>query len=100
MMAKKAFKSGRGYTRADWDTVDPPEMTDAEIAKARPFTETFPELAQSIRRGRGPAKKPTKKLVSLRLSPVVLEHFKSTGPGWQRRIDDALVKIAKKRKAG
>lgn len=39
---------------------------------------------------RGPQKTPTKKLVSLRLSPEVLEHFKATGAGWQTRIDEAL----------
>jgi uncharacterized protein (DUF4415 family) len=51
-----------------------------------------------IRRGkRGPQKAPTKKLVSLRLSPEVIEHFKAGGPGWQTRIDSALVKAIKKR---
>ncbi len=51
-----------------------------------------------VRRGkRGPQKSPTKKLVSLRLSPEVVEHFKSTGPGWQTRIDHTLLKSIKKR---
>lgn len=43
---------------------------------------------------RGPQKAPTKKLVSLRLSPEVLTYFRSTGEGWQSRIDEALRKIA------
>ncbi len=43
---------------------------------------------------RGPQKAPTKKLVSLRLSPEVLTYFRSTGDGWQSRIDEALRKIA------
>jgi uncharacterized protein (DUF4415 family) len=51
-----------------------------------------------VRRGqRGPQKAPTKKLVSLRLSPEVIEHFKAGGPGWQTRIDSVLVKAIKKR---
>lgn len=51
-----------------------------------------------VRRGqRGPQKAPTKKLVSLRLSPEVIEHFKSTGPGWQTRIDSTLLNSIKKR---
>ena len=33
-------------------------------------------------------------LVSLRLSPAVLEYFKATGPGWQTRIDEVLKKAA------
>lgn len=28
--------------------------------------------------------------VSIRLSPDVLNHFRSDGPGWQSRIDEAL----------
>jgi uncharacterized protein (DUF4415 family) len=44
-----------------------------------------------LRRGqRGPQKLPTKRLVSLRLSPEVLEHFQATGKGWQSRIDETL----------
>ena len=50
------------------------------------------------RRGkRGPQKAPTKKLVSLRLSSDVIEHFKAGGPGWQTRIDGALKKSIQKR---
>jgi uncharacterized protein (DUF4415 family) len=51
-----------------------------------------------VRRGkRGPQKTPTKKLVSLRLSPEVIDHFKSTGPGWQTRIDSTLREAIGKR---
>jgi uncharacterized protein (DUF4415 family) len=51
-----------------------------------------------VRRGkRGPQKAPTKKLVSLRLSPEVIDHFKSTGPGWQTRIDSTLLDSIKRR---
>ncbi len=45
-------------------------------------------------RMRGPQKAPTKVPVSIRLSPEVVEHFKSQGPGWQSRIDAALKKAA------
>jgi len=51
-----------------------------------------------VRRGkRGPQIAPTKKLVSLRLSPEVIDHFKSGGRGWQTRIDGALREAIKKR---
>jgi BrnA antitoxin of type II toxin-antitoxin system len=56
------------------------------LAKATPFAKALPELAGSIRRGRGPNKAPTKKLVSLRLSGAAIEKYKAEGPGW-RRID-------------
>lgn len=48
---------------------------------------------------RGPQKAPTKRLISLRLSQEVVDHYKSLGPGWQTRIDEALKKtIAPKRR--
>jgi uncharacterized protein (DUF4415 family) len=92
---QKPFKPGRGYTKKDWDDVQSPELSSEEIAKARPFAEVFPELAASIRRGRGPNKAPTKKLVSLRLSGEVLKAYKAKGPGWQSRIDADLRRINK-----
>ena len=88
-------KKKAGYTARDMKAVsNNPEWTKADFAKAKPFAEALPELAASIRRGRGPNKAPTKKLVSLRLSPEVVEHFKSKGPGWQVKIDDVLRKAA------
>lgn len=87
----------KGYTKKDLKAVESPELTDEQMAKARPFVEVFPELAASIRRGRGPNKAPIKKLVSLRLSPDVLDHYRSKGPGWQRKIDETLRKAAKLR---
>ncbi len=87
-----------GYTKKDLREVsDNPELTRADFAKARPFAEAFPDLAASIRKGRGPNKAPTKKLVSLRLSREVIDHFKSTGPGWQSRIDETLRKAVKRK---
>lgn len=44
---------------------------------------------------RGPQKKPTKKSIAIRLSQDVVDNFKSTGAGWQSRIDDALRKFLK-----
>lgn len=43
------------------------------------------------RRGRGPQKAPTKVAVNLRIDPTVLEAYKSTGAGWQRRMHDAIA---------
>jgi uncharacterized protein (DUF4415 family) len=67
-------------------------------------TRAFFERADLIRKGkvvrrgkRGPQKAPTKKLVSLRLSPEVIHHFRSTGRGWQTRIDSTLREAIRKR---
>jgi uncharacterized protein (DUF4415 family) len=96
-------KAKSAYTKADGKIVlDNPEWTKKQFAQAKPFNEVFPGLAKTITR-RGPQKEPTKVPVNIRLSPIVLEHFKSGGQGWQTKIDDALVRIvtqksAKKRK--
>ena len=79
-----------GYTKADMDEVsNNPEWTAEDFARAKPFAEAFPDLAKTIR-ARGPQKAPKKVSTTLRLSPEVIEHFKSGGPGWQSRIDAAL----------
>lgn len=86
----------KGFSARDLREVrDNPEWTAEDFAKAKPFAEVFPELAASIRKGRGPNKAPTKKLVSLRLSGQVIEAYKAGGPGWQSRIDADLRRINK-----
>jgi hypothetical protein len=61
MRKQKSFKPGQGYSKEDWDAVcDNPELTAEDFAKAKPFAEVFPELAASIRKGRGPNKALTK----------------------------------------
>jgi uncharacterized protein (DUF4415 family) len=86
----------KAYSAKDLREVsDNPEWTRKDFAKARPFSEALPDLAASIRKGRGPNKAPTKKLVSLRMSGQVLEAYKAKGPGWQSRIDEDLRRINK-----
>jgi uncharacterized protein (DUF4415 family) len=91
-------KKAARYSKKDArDVADNPELTKADFAKAKPFADVFPDLAASIRRGRGPNRSPTKKQVTLRLSPEVIDHFKSTGDGWQSRIDETLRKAVKRK---
>lgn len=88
---KTEFEPGRGYTREDWDAVDAPEATGEELAQAKSFAETFPHLAESIKRGRGrPPVETPRQQISLRLDPDVIAKFKATGRGWQSRINEAL----------
>jgi uncharacterized protein (DUF4415 family) len=94
----KVSKKRRGFTNKDLKEVsDSPELTKADFAKAKPFSEVFPGLSASIRKGRGPNKSPTKELVSIRLSPEVIQHFKGGGRGWQSRIDETLRKVVKRK---
>ena len=46
--------------------------------------------APMLKRGRGPQATPTKVLTSVRLDADILEFFKSTGAGYQSRINAAL----------
>ena len=46
--------------------------------------------APVLRRGRGPQVAPTKVLTSIRLDADVLDYFKSTGVGYQSRINAVL----------
>src|SRR5579864_2744118 len=53
--------------------------------------ETFWRSATVRRPGeRGPGRKAKKILLSVRYSSEVVEHFRSTGEGWQTRMDNAL----------
>lgn len=71
------------------------ELKAADFARAKSFSALPKSLQTKLRKigERGPQKAPTKKLVSLRLSPEVLEHYRATGPGWQTRIDEALRRV-------
>jgi uncharacterized protein (DUF4415 family) len=79
---------------------DNPEWTAEDFAKARPASELPPEILaafpKTLAHVRGAQKAPTKIPVSLRLSREVVDHYKSTGDGWQARIDDALKQAIKK----
>ena len=70
---------------------DNPEWTAKDFRRAKPVAKIFPGLAKS-QRVRAPQKEPTKIAVSLRLTREVVERFKSKGPGWQARMDEALKK--------
>ena len=48
---------------------------------------------------RGPQKLPTKVAVTVRYSAEVVEYFKSTGEGWQTRMNEALQQYVKRHRA-
>jgi uncharacterized protein (DUF4415 family) len=76
---------------------DNPEWTAADFKRARDEEHLLPpEVRALIKRPRGrPKLDVTKTAVKLRLDPDVVEAFKSTGPGWQSRMNDALRRAAK-----
>jgi len=88
MKTKKPLTNKQGEVR---------ELLEEDIRAMRPMADVLPpELVKAIsdrKRGeRGPQKAPTKQQVTLRLDRDVLDRFRSTGPGWQGRINNALRK--------
>jgi len=71
---------------------DIPELTDAWFDRATLHINGVP-----VRRGRPRAEK-RKTLLSVRLDTDIIDHFRATGPGWQRRINDALRKATEVRR--
>jgi uncharacterized protein (DUF4415 family) len=66
-------------------------LDQRDIAAARPADQVHPpQVVAALVRRRGPQRAPTKAAVTLRLDPDVLDKFRSTGPGWQSRMNEAL----------
>lgn len=66
------------------------ELTDRDVKQMQSMPEVLPAGLQRTIGQRGRQQAPTKVKTSIRLSSEVIEHFKSQGDGWQRRIDQAL----------
>ena len=75
---------------------DNPEWTADDIAMARTAAEVLPQIfdekvAREMLKPRGrPRIEFPKERINIRLSHEVVQHFKSSGEGWQTRIDSAL----------
>ena len=65
-------------TRAAEADPDSPPLSDAQIAAMNPV--------------RGPQKAATKTLVSIRLDADLVDTLRSSGKGWQSRVNDMLRK--------
>lgn len=76
---------------------DAPEATDAWFAQARPAADVLAQLVGQAaaadlvapKRGRPPLAEP-KEHVNLRLDADVVRAFRSTGAGWQTRLNQVL----------
>ena len=78
---------------------DNPAWSRADFAKAKvPGDVLSTDVLSKFGKHRGPQKAPKKVPVSIRLSPIVVTHFRNQGPGWQARIDAVLTNIVKKEK--
>ena len=72
-------------------------MANAVVVKGGGYATVRAALIDKRKRGeRGPQQSLTKQLVSVRYSPEVLQYFKSTGSGWQTRMNEALLEWVNK----
>lgn len=82
-------------------TLKPPKSNSAKSRNRDnpPWTEEM--LGQpSYRHGRGLQKAPTKIATTIRLDRDVLDFFRSKGPGYQTRINEALRSMIKRGRMG
>ncbi len=83
------------FTAEEIAEVQSPELSDEELASLRPGSEALPPklfAALTMRKPgqRGPQKSPTKKMITLRVDAAVLEGYRASGDGWQRRMNEVL----------
>lgn len=94
-------------SRTDWERVKREAAADVPIA-INPEDELYDPNDEAaveafwanakVTRGRGPQKAPTKEMISIRLSPEVLDYFRGTGGDWQARIDETLVTAIRRKR--
>lgn len=78
---------------------DAPEMTAADFSRAKQAVQVMPEVVAAMKRARGrPKLARPKEHVTLRLDAKVVDAFKAEGPGWQARINAALVRVIRRRR--
>lgn len=84
----------RRPTKNNWtDPDDAPELTPELARRARVSVggKVVREATGTVtKRGRPPVGAETKQQVTLRLAPKVIRYFKSTGDGWQTRMNAVL----------
>ena len=80
-------KKPEHVSQKDWDEVNSPPLSNKMLERMQPVSKIHPAIPPRVR---GPQKSPTKIAVSIRLSPQVIEYFKSLGRGWQTHLDQVL----------
>ena len=67
------------------DPEDAPELSEAFFERADEF-----QGEERVQRGR-PKSSIVRERITIRLEPEVVQQFKASGPGWQTRMNAALV---------
>jgi uncharacterized protein (DUF4415 family) len=69
-----------------------PEWTAEDFARAKRGDDIPEAIRKAFPKTRGSQVAPTKVPISIRLDADIVAHFRTTGSGWQGRINDALRK--------
>lgn len=77
---------------------DAPEWSREDFKRATRLSDMPSEFQRAIRRARGPQKAPRKVQVAVRYDADIIDAFKSEGPGWQTRMNNALRDWLRSRK--
>ena len=78
----------RAAIRSDPDAF---ELGADWFAKARPAAEVHPRIVRTHQQARDAGKAaPAKERITIRLDADIAAHFRSTGRGWQTRLNDTL----------
>ena len=88
----KKKRGGASISKGWVDPDDAPELSDDYFERADVYRGD-----RLVRRGRPKLERP-KQAVKLRLDQDVLDHFRSTGPGWQTRINATLARAVARTK--
>lgn len=88
MASAKEDAANRAAIQSDPDAFE----LDADwFAKARPAAEVHPQIVRAHQQARGAGKAtPAKERITIRLDADIAAHFRSTGRGWQTRLNDTL----------
>lgn len=79
---------------AELADADNPEWTDADFKNSVRFSDLAPAVQNKLTSERGRAVAVPEQIdgrILVPLSPEIVEKFRSTGDGWQTRIDAALA---------
>ena len=66
------------------------ELTGDDFKKFKPAGEVLPPSLLKKIGERGAQKTPVKERITIRLSPDVVQTFRASGNGWQKKVDAAL----------
>ena len=94
ILEKRVFMSKK--QNPEFADTENPNWTIQTFKKSRPAKEVLPkifsdQISQELLKPRGrPRLETPKERINIRLSYEVIQHFKSSGVGWQTRIDAAL----------